>query len=134
MIRRPPRSTLFPYTTLFRSALPVGGGDPRAARRGRPRPTATSARPRLVRRSPGPGLEAAHGRAIPGDPRSPRPDGTLLAPAGLTRLAPHEPQRRTAARERHLAGDPEAVAPVEREVALLRALQVRGDALAVAAF
>src|SRR5690554_3908366 len=23
-IRRPPRSTLFPYTTLFRSALPVG--------------------------------------------------------------------------------------------------------------
>src|SRR3712207_8144500 len=28
MIRRPPRSTLFPYTTLFRS-LPVG--DPRSA-------------------------------------------------------------------------------------------------------
>src|SRR5256885_11870732 len=32
MIRRPPRSTLFPYTTLFRSAvlgswLPVGQGD-----------------------------------------------------------------------------------------------------------
>src|SRR2546430_11684475 len=26
MIRRPPRSTLFPYTTLFRS--PVLGGDP----------------------------------------------------------------------------------------------------------
>src|SRR5687768_18269314 len=25
MIRRPPRSTLFPYTTLFRSALPSGG-------------------------------------------------------------------------------------------------------------
>src|SRR2546422_8260892 len=27
MIRRPPRSTLFPYTTLFRShsALPIGG-------------------------------------------------------------------------------------------------------------
>src|SRR5215204_7429016 len=25
MIRRPPRSTLFPYTTLFRSALPVRG-------------------------------------------------------------------------------------------------------------
>src|SRR3712207_7364925 len=33
MIRRPPRSTLFPYTTLFRSGLPVhlhssGGGSP----------------------------------------------------------------------------------------------------------
>src|SRR3989442_14525012 len=26
MIRRPPRSTLFPYTTLFRSAEPVFGG------------------------------------------------------------------------------------------------------------
>src|SRR3712207_7382528 len=25
MIRRPPRSTLFPYTTLFRSFLDVGG-------------------------------------------------------------------------------------------------------------
>src|SRR5436190_15537701 len=26
MIRRPPRSTLFPYTTLFRSVLEVGEG------------------------------------------------------------------------------------------------------------
>src|SRR5687768_17921256 len=25
MIRRPPRSTLFPYTTLFRSGLPIDG-------------------------------------------------------------------------------------------------------------
>src|SRR2546427_10037154 len=31
MIRRPPRSTLFPYTTLFRSALPDPAGEPRAA-------------------------------------------------------------------------------------------------------
>src|SRR2546425_4534801 len=31
MIRRPPRSTLFPYTTLFRSkiARPAGAGEPR---------------------------------------------------------------------------------------------------------
>src|SRR5690349_23450031 len=28
MIRRPPRSTLFPYTTLFRSHPPLGGEDP----------------------------------------------------------------------------------------------------------
>src|SRR3712207_8399520 len=28
MIRRPPRSTLFPYTTLFRSAAHAVGGDP----------------------------------------------------------------------------------------------------------
>src|SRR2546430_11961291 len=29
MIRRPPRSTLFPYTTLFRSPLTVGAGPSR---------------------------------------------------------------------------------------------------------
>src|SRR3712207_7226249 len=46
MIRRPPRSTLFPYTTLFRSYLPPGdcrhsgyqprvpGGQPGRVRRG----------------------------------------------------------------------------------------------------
>src|SRR3989337_4062638 len=28
MIRRPPRSTLFPYTTLFRSSTPRGPGCP----------------------------------------------------------------------------------------------------------
>src|SRR3989442_6113604 len=28
MIRRPPRSTLFPYTTLFRSAPPPDSGSP----------------------------------------------------------------------------------------------------------
>src|SRR3712207_8484208 len=30
MIRRPPRSTLFPYTTLFRSSVDGGQLDPRA--------------------------------------------------------------------------------------------------------
>src|SRR5260370_29250467 len=30
MIRRPPRSTLFPYTTLFRSVVPCGVPDSRA--------------------------------------------------------------------------------------------------------
>src|SRR2546430_11740722 len=42
MIRRPPRSTLFPYTTLFRSvgeAARPGAGDPRLAAS---RPTADS--------------------------------------------------------------------------------------------
>src|SRR3712207_8396726 len=34
MIRRPPRSTLFPYTTLFRSRLPARR-QPRARDRGR---------------------------------------------------------------------------------------------------
>src|SRR5256885_9028344 len=48
MIRRPPRSTLFPYTTLFRSHRPRHGraGEPGAAtaRRGRDRRRAGSRR------------------------------------------------------------------------------------------
>src|SRR5215204_3593127 len=41
MIRRPPRSTLFPYTTLFRSDRRAGG----------PRPAGSAARARRSRRS-----------------------------------------------------------------------------------
>src|SRR2546421_5590383 len=41
MIRRPPRSTLFPYTTLFRSLLPV-------RRPGRPRDRLVHERPAEV--------------------------------------------------------------------------------------
>src|SRR2546430_6021017 len=37
MIRRPPRSTLFPYTTLFRSQADGPGGDASAAAQGRAR-------------------------------------------------------------------------------------------------
>src|SRR3712207_7438736 len=33
MIRRPPRSTLFPYTTLFRSVADRGGARPRSRER-----------------------------------------------------------------------------------------------------
>src|SRR3712207_7018553 len=56
MIRRPPRSTLFPYTTLFRSHGVGGAGDPRRgpaqpARRRRRRPTR-----RAVRRDRGGGV------------------------------------------------------------------------------
>src|SRR2546426_2744156 len=40
MIRRPPRSTLFPYTTLFRSRQRVSG---RTGGRARPRTTVLSA-------------------------------------------------------------------------------------------
>src|SRR2546427_4173010 len=36
MIRRPPRSTLFPYTTLFRSYVENVASDPRYARQARP--------------------------------------------------------------------------------------------------
>src|SRR5215467_14431494 len=48
MIRRPPRSTLFPYTTLFRSP---GGADGRADDRGLSRPAART--PDVVRRGRG---------------------------------------------------------------------------------
>src|SRR2546425_5656354 len=54
MIRRPPRSTLFPYTTLFRSTLRAGG----RVRRGRPRSPRRLARGADVRRRVG----AARGR------------------------------------------------------------------------
>src|SRR3712207_8595812 len=37
MIRRPPRSTLFPYATLFRAAPRPGGGLARAASQATPR-------------------------------------------------------------------------------------------------
>src|SRR5438034_7696167 len=49
MLRRPPRSTLFPYTTLFRSGAPRGGGGRREDRRQGPPdrrvPLAGSGRP-----------------------------------------------------------------------------------------
>src|SRR3712207_7247876 len=38
MIRRPPRSTLFPYTTLFRSGAARGGRAPGRGARGRALP------------------------------------------------------------------------------------------------
>src|SRR2546421_9166808 len=46
MIRRPPRSTLFPYTTLFRSPVCVSAG----RRRARPAPAAAPAPQDRVRR------------------------------------------------------------------------------------
>src|SRR2546425_8199816 len=59
MIRRPPRSTLFPYTTLFRSPLPQA---PRAGGPGGHRPRRLGGPHRLgLRRHP----------AVRGVPRSP---------------------------------------------------------------
>src|SRR5690242_21254877 len=65
MIRRPPRSTLFPYTTLFRSpapgrwhrrpasraAAPADGPAGRRSRRTRPRPARPSGRVAAAGRS-----------------------------------------------------------------------------------
>src|SRR3712207_9475388 len=86
MIRRPPRSTLFPYTTLFRSGLRrPGGGARRHARRlagGDRRPAAVRPRPRLrpPRLTPSPtSLEATMPLT--------RPARTLTALTALALLA-----------------------------------------------
>src|SRR5438876_7809196 len=47
MIRRPPRSTLFPYTTLFRSQAGRGRHDRRRGRREHPRRPPGGERPEL---------------------------------------------------------------------------------------
>src|SRR2546427_2881572 len=54
MIRRPPRSTLFPYTTLFRSVLADGGDHDHDDDRGaRPRRAPGALRVLLEGRDPG---------------------------------------------------------------------------------
>src|SRR5687768_18054222 len=49
MIRRPPRSTLFPYTTLFRSRDPVARSLPAPGRRERADPTCLDAETPMAR-------------------------------------------------------------------------------------
>src|SRR3712207_6986731 len=81
MIRRPPRSTLFPYTTLFRSGR-SSAGSPRAAGRltaGAPAASARRARRRRPERGPGRDPVPARRRpgplrpdAVPGDRKSTR--------------------------------------------------------------
>src|SRR5258707_1588366 len=66
MIRRPPRSTLFPYTTLFRSLLaaPAGAGAGSRAGPGAGRPVARPPPRRdLVRAGPAPDPGHRGGRA-----------------------------------------------------------------------
>src|SRR3989475_5637987 len=79
MIRRPPRSTLFPYTTLFRSAVAAPRGPRRAGRRAR----------RALRR------QAVAGRRTGGRPHDrPQPGSAAdcqgpLGGCGLRRLGLH---------------------------------------------
>src|SRR2546425_2182521 len=66
MIRRPPRSTLFPYTTLFRSPRPTRRGSPEWGS-GRRTPESS----RSVGGLPaGPGLANRPARSCPPDGRS----------------------------------------------------------------
>src|SRR3712207_7758933 len=71
MIRRPPRSTLFPYTTLFRSAAAEGS----EAGRGRLAPDGSPPTQRRRSRRKAPGRSEGRARARRGDPvRSARED------------------------------------------------------------
>src|SRR5258705_3773184 len=65
MIRRPPRSTLFPYTTLFRSPAARGRARPQGARRAAGRTLFRSGRHARVRTAP----------VFPGEPPAPRAGG-----------------------------------------------------------
>src|SRR3712207_7604345 len=62
MIRRPPRSTLFPYTTLFRSRLEVLLREPLGRRTARDRVRALAVQPLQRGRDPG-GIDDVHERA-----------------------------------------------------------------------
>src|SRR3712207_7068799 len=72
MIRRPPRSTLFPYTTLFRSPAGggAGGGGGRAAGAGRGR--GPGVRHAGLHRAPGAGGSGEGGRGRRADRKSTR--------------------------------------------------------------
>src|SRR5258708_20387620 len=73
MIRRPPRSTLFPYTTLFRSPR---GLQPRDPALGSPGRRSTPCR-RVM------GVRRAGRRRRPGDPRSEEHTSELQSPDHL---------------------------------------------------
>src|SRR6266487_564096 len=106
MIRRPPRSTLFPYTTLFRSQLPgAAAARPRGSRAGEPA-GGGPARPAPARRALGaagaglrgrvPGLDrrlAAAGALLQGDPHRQAARG-LPARGRARPVAPPGPARR----------------------------------------
>src|SRR3989442_15964414 len=82
MIRRPPRSTLFPYTTLFRSELDRIG--PRRARL----EGGTRHRDQLDARRKAPGVRGVGVRLADGHPDS-HPDGPVPRPyAGASSRRP----------------------------------------------
>src|SRR3989442_13145610 len=90
MIRRPPRSTLFPYTTLFRSASGLSRvpGDPRAGGGGcPPRRGLSGARGCAGRR----GVGLYPGRGAPLRRRANRPSPAVLPPSALRSSASLSP-------------------------------------------
>src|SRR2546430_6836316 len=62
MIRRPPRSTLFPYTTLFRSDVRIDGRHRRGPRKGNDCPWVRRAPPVVLEQPLNPGVEYVQDR------------------------------------------------------------------------
>src|SRR2546426_8637779 len=116
MIRRPPRSTLFPYTTLFRSPLD-GRGEALQAPRVLGRLLARR------RAEPDAPADLRHGVALAGGARASR-----LAPGGGEEARP--PQARARARslylQRGVAGRAVLAAPRLDDRARARAVRPRG--------
>src|SRR2546427_1225614 len=77
MIRRPPRSTLFPYTTLFRSVPPARPRDGGMGRRVHPRPDPRADRRRLPGRPVVVALDLLH------EPRSEEHTSELQSQSNL---------------------------------------------------
>src|SRR3989442_3691137 len=97
MIRRPPRSTLFPYTTLFRSLQAVGVGNERRAEA------------QGVAHQPGRGAGPCPGRLLDLDPDDETAfpaewAGFDFAPVGLAPITAVQPARKPVAPPR-LEGD-----------------------------
>src|SRR5256885_4111428 len=92
MIRRPPRSTLFPYTTLFRSIVGIGA-EVLNLGRGQPQPVQGSADPaeRHLLPAEGGDLDGAH-------PRSEEHTSELQSPCNLVCRLLLEKKKRTLAR------------------------------------
>src|SRR5438876_4916735 len=88
MIRRPPRSTLFPYTTLFRSTAPAT-----AARDPTP-PSRAAASDRSPGRRPGTGRR-------PGDRRSEEHTSELQSPVHLVCRLLLEKKKKTNHNNKH---------------------------------
>src|SRR5258708_24655751 len=96
MIRRPPRSTLFPYTTLFRSEVPAARRVPRHERRPLRRDQV----------APGDALPRALGRGRPGEPGLPGARPGVLRPAHARGPVGRAPRRPPPAANPRPATDP----------------------------
>src|SRR5256885_16262476 len=115
MIRRPPRSTLFPYTTLFRSIPDVSGAEPAAglARVGSLPPAQLLSSLRSVSGAVDRQATREHQRLAASPPQRPRHPGapsTVESPAS-TRIVPEE-RPPTSLPAPHEGRDVEVRAPV----------------------